>query len=150
MRMRLKELEKRLKDALAKMERVLLDTSVLIDFLRREDKDRSLLIEVIRRGCSLSISLITHTELYAGKSVWQKKQARRELETLLSGLEIIIPNLKVSELAGKIRANYQVNLLDALIAAEAITSRLPLVTLNLKDFKKIKGVKIFRSEGLPR
>lgn len=87
--------------------------------------------------------LITHTELYAGESVWQKKEAKRELEKLLSGLEIIIPNLEVSKLAGKIRAKYQVNLLDALIAAEAVTSRLPLSTLNLKDFGKIKGVKLF-------
>lgn len=125
------------------MKKILLDTSVLVDFLRRKDKEESVLVKILRSGDILVISLVTHTELYAGKSVWQKKEAKRELEKLLSGLEIIIPNLSVSKLAGKIRARYQVNLLDALIAAEAITSRLPLATLNLKDFKKIKGVKIF-------
>lgn len=125
------------------MKKILLDTSVLIDFLRKKEKQKSVLVKLLRSEHTLAVSLITHTELYAGGSVWQKKEAKRELEKLLSGLEIIIPNLEVSKLAGKIRAKHQVNLLDALIAAEAITSYLPLSTLNLKDFGKIKGVKLF-------
>ena len=125
------------------MKKILLDTSVLIDFLRRKDKEKSLLVKLIREDYSLAICLITHTELYAGKSVWQKKKARGELEKLLAGLEIIMPDQKVSCLAGELRAKYEVNLLDTLIAAEAIVSCLPLATLNLKDFAKIKKVKIF-------
>lgn len=132
-----------MKDVWLEMKKILLDTSVLIDFLRRKDKEESVLVRIIHSKHILAISLITHTELYAGKSVWQKREAQKELERLLSGLEIIIPDLKVSKLAGKIRARYQVNLLDALIAAEAITSHLPLATLNLKDFRKIEEVKIF-------
>lgn len=129
------------------MKRILLDTSVLIDFSRRKNKERSLLVEIIRLGYSPAISLITHTELFAGRSIWQKKKARKELKKLLSGLEIIVTNEEVSQLAGKLRAKYQINLLDAIIAAEAIVSRLPLATLNLRDFKKIKEVKIFEGSS---
>lgn len=132
-----------MKDGCPKMKKILLDTSVLIDFLRRKNKEESVLVKTLRSGHIPAISLITHTELYARKSIWRKEEAQRELEKLLAGLEIIIPNLGVSKLAGKIRARYQVSLLDALIAAEAVTSRLPLATLNLKDFKKIKEVKVF-------
>lgn len=124
------------------MKKVLLDTSVLIDFLRRKDKEKSLLVKIIRSGYSPAISLITHTELYAGKSIWKSKKARTELENLLSGLEIIIIHEKVSRLAGKLRAKYEINLLDAMVAAEAATSNLSLATLNLKDFNKIREISL--------
>ena len=126
------------------MKKLLLDTSVLIDFLRRKDKERSLLIKVNHLGYSPAISFITHTELFSGKSIWQKKKAKRELEALLSGLEIILLNLQLSQRAGKIRARYQIGLIDAIIAACAIEEKLSLVTLNVKDFKKIKGLKVFK------
>lgn len=122
----------------------MLDTSVLIDFLRRKDKEKNLLVQIIHSGYSPVISLITQTELFAGESVWRSKKARKELENLLSGLEMILINKKVSQSAGKIRVKYQINLLDAIIAAEAIVSNLPLATLNVKDFKKIRKIKIFR------
>lgn len=125
------------------MKKVLLDTSVLIDFLRRKDKEKSFLAEILRLDYSPVISIVTHTELFAGKRVWQKKRARDELEELLSGLKIVILNQEVSRLAGRMRAKYQIKLLEAIIAAEAIISHLPLATLNLKDFKKVKEVKIF-------
>lgn len=125
------------------MKKVLLDTSVLIDFLRRKDKEKTLLMGIVHSGYTAFISLITHTELFAGRSVWQKEKARKELKELLSGLEVIIVNRKVSRLAGMFCAKYQLDLIDAIIAAEAVISRLPLATLNWKDFKKIKEVKIF-------
>lgn len=126
------------------MKKLLLDTSILIDFLRRKDKERSLLVKINRLGYSPAISLITHTELFSGKSIWQKKRARRELEALLSGLEIILFNQQDSQRAGKIRARYQISLVDAIIAACALEEKLSLVTLNIKDFKKIKGLKLLR------
>lgn len=124
------------------MKKVLLDTSVLTDFLRRKDKEKSLLVKIIRSGYTPAISLITHTELYAGKSIWKSKKARTELENLLSGLEIIIIDEKVSRPAGKLRAKYEINLLDAMVAAEAATSNLSLATLNLKDFNKIREISL--------
>lgn len=129
------------------MKKVLLDTSVLIDFLRRKDKEKSFLAEILRLDYSPVISIVTHTELFAGKSVWQKKKARDELEELLSGLKIVILNQEVSRLAGKIRAKHQIELLDAIIAAEAIISHLPLATLNLRDFEKIKGVQVLEKKA---
>lgn len=126
------------------MKKILLDTSVLIDFLRRKDREKSLLVEIARLGYSPAISLTTHTELFSGKSVWQKKRAKKELEVLLSGLEIILVNEQVSLMAGKLRARYQIGLIDAIIAACAIEQKLPLLTLNVKDFKKIKGIKLLK------
>lgn len=124
------------------MKKLLLDTSVLIDFLRRKNKEETLLVKIFRAGYMPAISLITHTELYAGKSVWRKVKAKRELENLLAGLEIITFNEEVSRLAGQIRAKHRLGIVDAIIAAEAITSHLSLVSLNTKDFKRVKGLEL--------
>jgi len=124
------------------MKEILLDSSVLIDFLRRKDKKKSLLIKIIDVGYSPTISLITHAELFAGRNVWRSKKAKKELEEMLSGLKIIAFDEKTSQLAGKLRARYQISLADAFIAACAIEKKLPLSTLNVRDFKQIKGIKI--------
>ncbi|KKR48084.1 MAG: PIN domain protein [Candidatus Curtissbacteria bacterium GW2011_GWA1_40_16] len=108
------------------MKKVLLDTSVIIDFLRRKDKEKSLFAHLLQEGNQTAVSIITHCELYAGKSVWEEKDAKEELE------------------AGQIRAKSDLNLLDAIIAATAKIYNLELATLNLKDFKKVEELHLFK------
>lgn len=86
-------------------------------------------------------SFITHSELYAGSSVWEKNVAREELEILLSGMEILPINIEISKKAGEIRAKCGVDLFDAIIAATAIINNFPLSTKNIKHFEKIKEIK---------
>lgn len=128
------------------MNSVLLDTSVIVDFLRRKDKEQSLLYRLAGKKLKLSLSIITHTELYAGKSVWEKRKAGSELETILSGLTLIPLDVSISQLAGQIRARYTINLVDAIIAATAITNKISLATLNTKHFTSIKGLKLYKEE----
>lgn len=126
------------------MNKILLDTSVIIDFLRTQDKENTLLFTLLSRRYRLCVSIITHTELYAGRSVWDKdkKEARNELQTLLSGIQLFPLGRRVSKKAGEIRAKYGVNLLDAIIAASAIVWNIELVTLNTKDFEMIAGLRL--------
>lgn len=127
------------------MSNLLLDTSIIIDFLRRRDKKNSYLYKLSEEA--LSISIITHAELYAGKSVWEKKEARMELESLFSGLNILSLNTEISEIAGQIKAkNDNLSLLDCIIAATAIYFKFDLVTLNLKDFDGIANLKLFKEK----
>lgn len=123
------------------MRKILLDTSVLIDFLRRTDKENSLLYKF--SGEDLYISLITHTELYAGKSVWEKEETRLGLEKLLSGITVIPMSVSVSMLTGRLKSeNQKLSLIDCVIAATALKNGLELATLNRKDFVPVKGLKI--------
>lgn len=125
------------------MKKILVDTSVLIDFLRRKDRTNTLLFTLAQGKYKLYISIVTHTELYAGKSVWQKEEALKDLQTLFSGMEILLLEEEISKKAGQIKAHYNINLLDAIIAASAIFHKLDLATLNTKDFEKIEGIKIY-------
>lgn len=125
------------------MKKILVDTSVIIDYTRRQDKEKSLFVKLAYEKYGLYISIITHTELYAGKSVWEKREAQHALETLLSGLNIISMSEVISKKAGEIRAKQNIRFLDAIIAATAIANSLDLVTLNTKDFVGIKGLRLY-------
>jgi len=124
------------------VKKVLLDTSVIIDFLRRKDKEQTLLVILAQKEIHLYISIITHTELYAGKSIWENKKAKEELQTLFSGMKILPLEHNISQKAGEVKAKYNLNLLDAIVAATSIIHKLDLSTLNIKDFDKIKEINL--------
>lgn len=121
---------------------LLLDTSVLVDFLRQRNKEKTRLYQLAGAHKDMGISIITHAELYAGKSVWESARAQRELAALLSGLMLIPITSEISQQAGQLRARSGVHLLDALIAATALSYRIPLATINAKDFASIRGLKM--------
>lgn len=125
------------------MKKLLLDTSVIIDFLRRKEKEDTLLYKLSSED--LYVSIVTHTELYSGKSVWEKNEARKELEALFSGITILPLLPVISKAAGKIKAyNHDRSLLDCIIASTALTQAIELVTLNTKDFETISELKLFQ------
>ena len=123
--------------------KLLLDTSIIIDFLRQKDKEKTIYITLTKAGYSLFISIITHAELYSGKSIWEDEEFNQALETIFSGLTILSLDLELSKAAGKIRAYHKIELNDAIIAATAIENGCELVTLNVKDFEKIPHLKLF-------
>ena len=127
------------------MAKLLLDSSIIVDYLRRKDKDQTILYKLIRDEAKneLYISIITHTECYAGKSIWESADVRKALEILLSGLKILSLDERNSEMAGKLKAQYNTNIADAIIAATSIIHNLYLVTLNTKDFEKIVDLRLF-------
>lgn len=121
---------------------ILVDTSVIIDFLRAQDKSKTTLFALAKKH-KLAISILTHAELYAGKSVWENPRAEKELTTLFSGLTVLPVTQVLSKQAGKIRAQYTPDLIDALIAATALHHNLPLATSNAKHFSHIPHLKLY-------
>lgn len=128
--------------------RVLLDSSLIIDFLRRQDKSSSWLYALSTTGYQLYASIITHTELHAGKSVWEKSEAREELMEIFSGIKLLRLTKDISEQAGQLRALYDTDLIDAIIAATAITQQLQLATLNQKHYTRIANLKLLSPKTL--
>lgn len=127
------------------MKNVLLDTSVIIDFVRRKDKKNTLLFRLSEKGYKLHISILTHTELYSGKNVWRGIEAEQDLEKLFYGMYILPLETEISKKAGKIRAQNNTTIIDAIIAATAINHGLSLVTLNSKDFEDIEEIVLHKT-----
>lgn len=124
------------------MSRLIVDTSVIIDFLRQKDKKNTPFFLLANE--ELSISIVTHTELFGGKSVWESVKVRNAVSEVLGNLTIINLNEIISEKAGFIKAHNQSrSIIDSIIAATAIIQNLELATLNIKDFEKIKDLKVY-------
>ena len=58
--------------------------------------------------------------------------------------QTIVVNLDfaIAELAANLRRRYKVKLMDAVVAATALTAQATLVTNNTRDFKKISGLNL--------
>lgn len=114
------------------MDRLLLDSDVLIDYLRGQ-ADAVAYLEA--RTEALLISVISVAELFAGV---RDGRERTVLETFLSAFEIIPLDAEVAVLGGTYRRDYgkshSTGLADALIAATALQHQARLVTLNRKHF----------------
>src|SRR5438067_3689256 len=113
-------------------ERLLIDTDVLIDYLRGQAEAVSYLESLTE---SLLVSVITLAELYAGVRAGAE---RTKLDEFIRAFEITLVDREVAIRGGLYRRDYmkshQVGLADALIAATAEHRQAALVTLNSKHF----------------
>lgn len=121
---------------------ILIDTSIIIDHLRRKDKTNSYLTQIIHKYSNLAISIITYSELWSGKGVWESKIRNNEITIFCKNVQAIPCSQIIAKKAGRIRSYNPVSLPDAIIAATAIEHKLPLATLNTKDFTGIPHLKL--------
>jgi predicted nucleic acid-binding protein len=119
----------------------LCDTSVLIDYLRGDEKVREIL-QADHFG-RMSMSSVTLMELVVGAF---NKQEVRMIRNAFHDMAIVQINEEISEKAVDLIASYSKshNLLipDALIAASALVRDLPLFTRNISDFRFIPGLQL--------
>jgi predicted nucleic acid-binding protein len=122
------------------IERLLLDTDVLIDYLRAQAQAVSYLEG---RTETLLVSAITVGELFAGV---REGKERTALSAFLSAFEIVPVDAVIAERGGLFRRDYgrshSTGLADALIAATAEHVQASLVTLNRKHFPMLSDVHI--------
>lgn len=129
------------------MEKVILDSSVIIEYLRKKRKERlkTLFFNLNQKeNFSLQIPFICVAELYGGEST-RRETVATEISKIISGLEIIFPDFEILVKAGKLFRDQKIKLPDAFIAAIALRDDSPLATLNLGDFQKIPNLKIHKS-----
>lgn len=124
---------------------VILDTNIIIDHIRQGANRQSLLDKIIGRFpvIQLAISIISVQELFTGVSTREPK-ARELLLSIIEQLQILPFNFKEAQLGGEILRDIKPNMsfADAAIAATAILNKAELFTLNKKDFKEIKNLKV--------
>ena len=122
------------------MKKFLIDTDVLIDYLRNVQESISFLEKTITIS-TCYVSAITVAELYAGV---REGNERRVLEDILQIFKFIPVDSHISREGGIYRRNYHkthgVGLPDAIIAASAEYQQAILVTLNKKHFPMLKNV----------
>ena len=118
--------------------RLLLDTDVLIDFLRGQPQAVQLLEDT---DCEFHVSAVSVAELYVGVRDGREREVLDQLMGLLRTIEI---STEIAQQAGLWRREYGkshgTGIIDALIAACADALQIPLATLNVKHFPMLPRV----------
>lgn len=125
----------------------LIDTNICIYIMNKRPAEVIQKFKRFELG-QIGISVITISELQYGvaKSEYRKKNEQR-LEEFLTPLEILVYDENAARTYGSIRfqlekSGWPVGPLDLLIAAQAMSRKLILVTNNDKEFKRIKNLKV--------
>ena len=120
------------------MSGVLLDTNILIDYLRGISPAASYLEN---SSDALSISALSLAELRAGARDENEKEAIRDF---LLSFDVLPADTAICETGGDFKARYGpshgVDLIDGIIGATSQVRQLPLVTLNRKHFPMLDNV----------
>jgi len=113
---------------------ILLDSDVIIAWLRGHEPFAQLIPDLLERGEVLAWTPISVAEIFAGA----RKGEERELENLLLVLRPLDLSAEMGRKAGRYLHAYArshgVELGDALMAATAYVNRTPLWTLNRKHY----------------
>lgn len=122
------------------MSKYLVDTNILIDFLRGSDSKCK---DFILTNDDLTISYVTLGELVQGT---RDSLELVRLRKFLNLFEVNWGSPEISShacfLLGKYALSHRLMLLDALIASTALLGGYNLVTKNEKDFRFVKELKI--------
>ncbi len=121
-------------------DRYLIDTDVLIEYLRGSDRAAEFLEKI--KG-ELLISAITVAELFSGARGPDELDA---LDQFMLAFEVVPVDERLARAGGQLRQEYHashgVGLADALIAASAAEREAELVTFNRRHYPMIEEVTI--------
>ena len=125
----------------------LLDTDVVIDFLRKREYALKLLDDWSCKGL-LAISTITHLEVYQGIKTGEEETTN----AFLDGLTTIGVDIPIARRAGKLLGDLRdkgitIGIADTLIAATAFELTVPLLTNNVEHYP-FKELKVVRAKKL--
>lgn len=128
------------------MAEILLDSDVIIAWLRGYDPFAELIPRLLEEGNVLAWTPVSVAEIFAG--------ARKREEDQLENLFLVLEALTLSPEIGRKAGNYLntfsrshgVELGDALIAATAYLNKMPLWTLNKKHYP-MKEIRFFSPPG---
>ncbi len=124
-------------------DRIIVDTSVIIDFLRKRKKEVSALWK-IRETSTCFMSVITLFELLSGAKT---ERHFADIKIISNWIGQIFLDDKTAELSAHIYKNLKgknqlLEFRDIFIAATAIHQNLTLATLNKKHFEQIENLKL--------
>lgn len=126
--------------------KVLIDTDITsYIFAHRVDVVRHKFL-ALRVG-DVGISAISAAELTFGAARSASERNRRAVERALNALVVVPFEQAAANVYGQIRATLQkqgttIGSMDMLIAAHAIALDLPLATNNLREFRRVPGLRV--------
>ena len=128
--------------------RTIIDTDILIDFLRNQKEAVAFVTQLEEKKTLLSTTAVNAFELYYGAH--KSKQSAQTLQAtkkVLDRLVLLSLTPRSAQRAGHIYAELElegqpIGLRDTFIAAIALTRKCSVATRNTEHFKKVKGLTV--------
>lgn len=128
-------------------ELICLDTSILIEYLRKKNKENSFFFKLTQNYQSFAVSVITEFEIFNGCT----QDQHPFWESFFQNITVIPFDSLVNYEAVKIYKDLKkksklIDIPDLFIGATAKAHHLKLATLNVKHFSRIGGLEIIIPE----
>jgi len=121
----------------------LLDTTVLVDVIRKEEAALDYIDSTRKAESSLPLSIVTKMELIVG---CRDKAEVQKMEKLLADYDVLdvtpLISRKAYELIVRFSKSHGMAIPDALITATALVENAVLVTSNVRHFSMIDGLRL--------
>jgi len=121
---------------------MMLDTNIII-YLTKDEADVVSQIHQWRsEGLDFSFSVLSIVELFAQPELTETQ--KETIDLLIARFQVVNLTPDIAYQAGRLRREHRMGLGDSIIAATALNSNFPLVTRNVKDFQKVKGLEVIK------
>jgi tRNA(fMet)-specific endonuclease VapC len=138
---------------LESLARVCLDTDVLIDYLRKPSPEVRRVMEcVFEKKLNACITSINAFEIWFGAYLApEKAKLAHCTEEFLSQMEVVDFDYESAVEAGRVLADLRkrgipIEIRDLFVGCICKVSGMPLITRNLKHYKRIRGLKVLTPE----
>lgn len=126
------------------MEKVVIDSDIIIDYLRTDKGLFPLLSKLQFAGkIEMYLSSVSVFELFSGNSA---KKDEEIILKLLANMKIVTFDIELAKFAGELRRDKKpiIQLADFIIGVTSVFIRASLVTRNKDHFRGIKWIKFFK------
>ena len=120
---------------------MMLDTNIVIAYLSGEPALVNRLSRWKEDGVQLLLSIVAETEVLSFPG-WSEEECRAMQVFLAENFTSVPFERGISSITSRIRRETRLKFPDAAIAASALYTHAPLVTRNVRDFKRIAALDI--------
>ena len=119
-----------------------IDTNILIYYTSGDRAISDFLIRILEEKRTLFLPTIVIVEFLSFPKLLESE--RRTFSILFPQLSVVPLTYDIALLAAEIRKVHGLKLGDGVIAATAIINKAPLLTRNVRDFKRIPNLEVVR------
>jgi len=120
-----------------------IDANIIIAYLAGEHEVIETLSKFRKEGKILLLPTIVEAEVLSFSN-WTKEEYTATEAFLAENFTSISFDSHIAKVAAKIRREAKLKFPDAAIAATALFTNTPLITRNIRDFKKVPGLSLLK------